>query len=144
MLHRVKKQQDENKDKWIGVGGKLEYGESPIACVRREITEETGLTVEHPDFRGIITFVSDEWGVEYMYLFTADQFSGSLSDCDEGELEWVDFGADGSGLARLNLWEGDRIFLQLLQQEAPFFFLTLHYQGGEAGFAPAGVCTTLE
>ena len=72
MLHRIKKENDENKDKWVGIGGKFESGESPFDCVRREILEETSLKVEHPKYRGIVTFVSDIYGTEYMHLFTAD------------------------------------------------------------------------
>ena len=86
VLHRTKKQHDENGDKWIGVGGKFEYGESPEECAMREVKEETGLTMLDPRFRGLVTFVSDEWGVEYMHLFTCTKFSGTLTDCDEGEL----------------------------------------------------------
>ena len=86
ILHRTKKQHDENGDKWIGVGGKFEYGESPEECALREVKEETGLTMLNPRFRGLVTFVSDEWGVEYMHLFTCTEFSGALTDCDEGEL----------------------------------------------------------
>lgn len=125
MLHRVKKQNDENRDKWIGVGGKFEPGESPEECMLREVQEETGLKLNSWRFRGIVSFVSDEWGSEYMHLFTADDFSGSLKDCDEGELEWV----EKSRLPELPLWQGDRIFLELLDREEPFFSLKLCYRG---------------
>lgn len=125
MLHRVKKEQDLNKDKWIGIGGKFEPGESPEECVRREALEETGLMLSTLRFRGIITFVSDQFGTEYMHLFTCDSFSGQPHPCEEGELAWVDKRA----LRSLNLWEGDRIFLDLLEQNAPFFSLKLQYQG---------------
>lgn len=124
MLHRVKKQNDENKDKWIGIGGKLEYGESPFDCVKREILEETGLIVSKPRYRGIITFVSDEFGTEYMHLFTASDYTGSIKQkCDEGNLEWV----KKTNLSKLNLWEGDKIFLNLLDTEERFFSLKLCY-----------------
>lgn len=125
MLHRVKKTVDENKDKWIGIGGKFEEGESPEDCVIREVSEETGLTLNSWRYRGIVTFVSDEWGTEYMHLFTADGFQGQLKDCDEGELAWI----KKSELLRLTLWEGDRIFLRLLDSDEPFFSLKLRYQG---------------
>ena len=125
MLHRVKKQNDGNRDKWIGVGGKFEPGESPEECMLREVQEETGLKLKSWRFRGIVSFVSDEWGSEYMHLFTADDFSGSLKDCDEGELEWV----EKSRLPELPLWQGDRIFLELLDREEPFFSLKLCYRG---------------
>lgn len=124
MLHRVKKQNDINKDKWIGIGGKFLEEESPEQCLLREAREETGLTLTSWKCRGIVTFLSDQGG-EYMYLFTADDFIGTLKVCDEGDLEWVsrDF------LYDLPMWEGDKIFLDLLWQDAPFFLLTLRYQG---------------
>lgn len=125
MLHRVTKQNDENHDKWIGIGGKFEPGESPEDCLVRECREETGLTLTDYRFRGIVTFVSDEWGTEYMHLFTAVGFTGTLHPCDEGELAWI----KKARLRELTLWEGDRIFLQLLEENAPFFSLKLRYQG---------------
>ena len=126
MLHRVKKEVDENKDKWIGIGGKFEEGESPEDCLLREVREETGLTLTSWRCRGIVTFVSDEWGTEYMHLFTADTWEGALrQDCDEGELEWI----DREKLLSLPIWEGDKIFLRLLDQDAPFFSLKLRYEG---------------
>ena len=125
MLHRTKKENDENHDKWIGVGGKFESEESPEDCLLREVKEETGLTLLSYKFRGLITFVSEEWGTEYMHLFTADQYTGNLKECDEGELVWVPKDRIGS----LALWEGDKIFLRLLQQEKSFFTLKLKYQG---------------
>ena len=125
MLHRVKKQQDENAGKWIGVGGKFEEGESPDDCVRREVREETGLSLDTVRFRGIVTFVSDTWGTEYMHLFTSDRFSGTLHPCDEGELAWVPV----DRVPELNLWEGDRVFLDLLARNTPFFSLKLVYRG---------------
>ena len=125
MLHRTKKVNDENHDKWIGVGGKFEEGESPEECMLREVQEETGLTLTAWRYRGIVTFVSDEWGSEYMHLFTADGYTGPLKSCDEGELEW------GEKRRRLSLpiWEGDKIFLRLLDSEQPFFSLKLRYEG---------------
>ncbi len=125
MMHRVKKKQDVNQDKWIGIGGHLEEGESPEECLLREAEEETGLTLTSWRFRGVITFQSIGWGTEYMCLYTADQFEGTLTECSEGELLWV----PKDKLATLNLWEGDKIFLRLLAQDAPFFSLKLTYQG---------------
>ena len=125
MLHRTKKENDENRDKWIGVGGKFEYGESPEDCVKREVLEETGLTLTSYRYRGIVTFVSNEYGTEYMHLFTASDWSGTLKECDEGDLEWI----DKHRLFDLTLWEGDRIFLRLLDSETPFFSLKLQYAG---------------
>lgn len=130
MLHRVKKENDCNKDKWIGVGGKFEPGESPEECLLREVKEETGLTLTSYRFRGIITFISDEWGCEYMHLFTADGYEGELQeyqmrDCNEGELVWI----PKDELETLKLWEGDKIFLRLLQERENFFSLKLRYEG---------------
>lgn len=125
MLHRVKKQQDPNAGKWIGVGGKFEENESPDDCLLREVQEETGLTLTHWQCRGIVTFVSDEWPTEYMHLFTADAFTGTLTDCNEGTLAWV----PRREVLDLNLWEGDRVFLKLLSEDAPFFLLKLVYRG---------------
>ena len=123
MIHRVKKKNDANHDKWIGVGGKFEDKESPDDCLKREVSEETGLTLENYLFRGIVTFVSNEWDTEYMYLFTADRFDGELSECDEGTLEWV----DKKRLSELNMWQGDRIFLGLIADNHSFFSLKLCY-----------------
>ena len=125
MLHRVKKEQDENRDKWVGIGGKFEPGESPEDCAIREVFEETGLTMHTWAYRGIVTFVSDEWGTEYMHLFHSEDFSGTLKDCDEGVLEWV----DKKALLHLPIWEGDKIFLRLLDTDHSFFSLKLRYQG---------------
>lgn len=125
MLHRVSKKQDVNKDKWIGIGGHFEEGESPEDCLLREAYEETGLTLTSWKFRGIVTFTQEGYGTEYMCLYTADEFSGELKDCDEGILEWV----KKEELLKLNLWEGDKIFLRLLNENAPFFSLKLSYQG---------------
>ena len=110
MIHRIKKENDLNKDKWVGVGGKLEEGESPFDCVRREVYEETGVIIKEPRYRGIITFVSDKWGTEYMHLFTATDYDGEIDyDCDEGKLEWVKKELAPS----LPIWEGDKIFFRL-------------------------------
>ena len=125
MLHRIKKEQDENRDKWIGIGGKFEEGESPEECVLREAKEETGLTLTDYKYRGIVTFVSDIWPCEYMHLFTADGYEGELKDCDEGVLEWL----PKDKLYGLPMWAGDRIFLDLLDRGAPFFSLKLVYRG---------------
>lgn len=125
MLHRTKKQQDENAGKWIGVGGKFEQGESPDECLCREVREETGLTLTRWRFRGIVTFVNTLYPTEYMHLFTADGFTGNLIECSEGELAWK----DKTAVTDLPLWEGDRIFLQLLAQDTPFFLLKLEYEG---------------
>ena len=125
MLHRVKKENDLNRDKWIGVGGKFEPGESPEECLLREVREETGLTLTDWRFRGIVTFVSDRWPTEYMHLFTAGGFTGRLRECGEGMLEWV----PRERLPALPHWEGDAIFLDLLARDAPFFSLKLRYEG---------------
>ena len=123
MLHRVKKEKDINKDKWIGIGGKFLPGETPEACVLRETLEETGLTLTNYAYRGIVDFYADGTE-EQMYLFTADGFEGSLKECDEGDLQWV----SREFLYDLPMWEGDKIFLDLLWQGAPFFRLSLHYE----------------
>ena len=125
MLHRVKKEADINKDKWIGIGGKFLPEESPDECLLREAKEETGLTLTNWQCRGIVTFLNDRCEGEYMYLSTADGFEGDLKECDEGDLQWV----DRAFLDRLPKWEGDQIFLDLLWQNAPFFLLTLRYSG---------------
>ena len=125
MLHRVKKKNDINKDKWIGIGGKFEGEESPDECLLREAKEETGLTLTSWRCRGIVTFVPEGGEGEYMYLFTADSFEGEMQVCDEGDLQWV----SREFLWSLPMWEGDRIFLELLWQDAPFFLLTLRYRG---------------
>lgn len=126
MLHRVKKVNDMNHDKWIGVGGKFELGESPEECLLREVKEETGLTLTKYSLRGIVTFASNEWG-EYMYLFTATEYEGELQACDEGELVWV----PKADIEKLNLWEGDKVFFRLLEESEDFFSLKLRYEGEE-------------
>ncbi len=125
MLHRVKKKNDINHDKWIGIGGKFEEKESPEDCALREVKEETGLTLTSYAYRGLVTFVSDRYETEYMHLFTADGFTGELIDCDEGTLEWV----DKALVPTLPTWAGDRIFLDLLARDVPFFSLKLEYVG---------------
>ena len=123
MMHRVKKEQDINKDKYIGVGGHFEYGESPDECLMREVMEETGLTLTSYRARGIVTFIYGEYVCEYMHLYTADGYEGDITDCDEGELIWI----DKNKVFDLNIWEGDRIFFRLLNEDRPFFSLKLVY-----------------
>ena len=126
MIHRIKKKHDVNKDKWIGIGGKFERGESPEDCILRETKEETGLTLTDYRLRGVLTFVynDDDEEMEYIFIYTADGFAGELAECNEGTLEWV----PKTQIDRLNLWEGDRIFHYLLDEDAPFFSLKLRYQ----------------
>jgi len=125
LLHRIKKKNDINKDKWIGIGGKFEEGESPEDCIVREAQEETGLKIE-PVYRGIVTFISDGMDeTEFMHLFTAKRFSGEIRECDEGTLEWI----PKENVAKLPHWDGDMIFLSLLNQDVPFFSLKLTYKG---------------
>jgi len=131
LLHRTKKENDLNKDKWIGIGGKFEDKESPEECVLREVKEETELTLTHYEYRGIVTFVSDIYETEYMHLFTADAFEGYPGVCDEGDLEWI----GKKEFAELPQWEGDRIFLELLEKKVPFFSLKLQYEGEKLVFA---------
>lgn len=123
MLHRTVKKNDVNKDKWIGVGGHFEQGESPEECLLREVKEETGYTLTSWKYRGIVTFVYGEDIVEYMSLYTADGFEGELHECDEGQLEWV----EKTKISALELWEGDKIFFRLLNEGRPFFSLKLVY-----------------
>ena len=125
MLHRTKKQNDQSHDKWLGIGGKFEDKESPEECAMREIKEETGLTVTDYKYRGIVTFVSDKWETEYMHLFTVTGFTGDIIECDEGELEWI----KKSEMLKLPMWEGDKIFLNLINKDVPFFSLKLVYNG---------------
>ena len=127
MLHRVKKDGDVNRDKWVGVGGHFEAGESPEECMAREVLEETGLTVTEYAYRGIVTFVSDEYSDEQMHLFTVTGVTGALCECDEGVLEWI----DKKHLRSLPMWEGDKIFLDLIDTPCPFFSLKLVYRGSE-------------
>ena len=125
MLHRVKKKNDLNEHKWVGIGGHAEEGESPEDCLLREAKEETSLTLTSWRFRGLVTFVSDQWGTEYMCLYTADRFEGELIPCPEGTLRWIPKGE----VETLALWEGDRVFLRLLEEEEGFFSLKLSYRG---------------
>ena len=131
MLHRIKKENDLNHDKWIGIGGKFEDKESPEDCLLREAYEETGLTLTDSRYRGIVTFVSDRWPTEYMHLFTADGYEGELKECDEGVLEWL----PRNKLRELPHWEGDLIFLDLIEQDVPFFSLKLCYESENLVFA---------
>ena len=125
MLHRVKKENDLNRDKWVGIGGKFEDGESPEECNAREVLEETGLTLLSSHYRGIVTFVSDKWETEYMHIFHSDSFTGEIKECDEGALEWI----DKQELYNKPIWEGDKIFSRLLEKPSPFFSLKLEYTG---------------
>ena len=135
MLYRNKKKNDVNGGKWIGVGGKLEENESPDEALLREVKEETGLTLTSYRFRGIITFVSDTWEGEYMYLYTADGFDGEIIECNEGELLWV----DKSSVLDLPTWEGDRIFLtRLLYDDPELMFIKLTYEGDDLVSAVEG------
>lgn len=127
MLHRTKKENDANRDKWIGVGGKFEADETPQECLLREVYEETSLTLTSYSLRGIVTFISDEWETEYMFLFTSGEYEGEVSDCNEGELVWI----EKKEVMNLNLWEGDKIFLKLLTEDVGFFSLKLRYRGDE-------------
>ena len=125
MLHRTVKKNDVNKDKWIGVGGHFEADESPEECLLREVWEETGYTLTSWKFRGIITFVTDRYETEFMHLYTADDWEGEMIECNEGNLEWLD---KKEGF-NLKVWEGDKIFLRLLNERTDFFSLKLVYDG---------------
>ena len=132
MMHRISKKNDVNKGKWIGVGGHFEAGESPEDCLLREVYEETGLKLTSWRYRGIVTFIFEDDPAEYMSLYTADGFEGSVTkpdgtmiECSEGKLAWN----KKSELDSLNLWEGDKIFLRLLAEDEPFFSLKLTYEG---------------
>ncbi len=125
MLHRIKKENDANKDKWIGIGGHFEEGESPEDCLLREVREETNLTLTSYRLRGVISFLSDCWDTEYMFLYTADAYEGEIGECNEGKLEWI----DKREVYELPIWEGDKIFFRLLETELEFFSLKLRYEG---------------
>jgi 8-oxo-dGTP diphosphatase len=127
MLNRVKKKEDINKGKWIGVGGHFNKGETPNECVRREVFEETGLTLKSLKLRGILTFIADKDFVEYIWLYTSNDFEGQLIECNEGILKWI----DKDKVNQLELWEGDRVFLKLLEEQKEFFSLKLEYEGNQ-------------
>ena len=125
MMHRMKKEHDINKDKWVGIGGHFEQDESPEECLLRETREETGLTLTDYRLRGVITFISDKWQTEYMFLYTATGYEGKIGDCNEGTLEWI----DRTDVYDLPIWAGDRIFFRLLEWRQDFFSLKLRYVG---------------
>ncbi len=125
MLHRTKKENDENAGKWVGIGGHLEAGESPEDCLLREVREETGIELTSFEFRGLVTFVSDEWGTEYMCLYTGGCDTDTLRECDEGELRWI----ENEKVSSLPMWEGDRVFFDLMEKGHSFFSLKLRYEG---------------
>lgn len=127
MMHRVKKEHDINKDKWVGIGGHFEKDESPEECLLREVREETGLLLTGYRLRGIITFISDKWQTEYMFLYTAAEFEGTVGDCTEGTLEWI----DKAKVYELPVWAGDKIFFRLLETRDAFFSLKFRYAGEE-------------
>ena len=131
MLHRIKKKNDLNHDKWVAVGGKFEDKESPEECLLREVREETGLTLTSYKLRGIVTFVSDIYETEYMYIYTADKYEGELIECDEGMPEWIEI----SKIKSLPQWEGDRIFFDYIRNDEPFFSLKLEYEGDKLVYA---------
>lgn len=125
MLHRTKKKNDINKDKWLGIGGKFEEGESPEECMIREVKEETGLMLKNYQLRCIVTYVSTTWETEYMYVFTSNEFEGNLIPCDEGDLQWI----DKDKIMELNTWEGDKIFVEKIQKDNSFFTVKFQYDG---------------
>ena len=125
LFYRTRKKKDPNQGKWIGVGGHIEKGETPEMCVLREVWEETGLHLLDVRARGIVHFRSDVQPDEDMYLFTAEKFTGTLRDCEEGELAWV----EKEKMFSLPMWAGDRVFLQLIQEDRDAFTCTLNYCG---------------
>lgn len=125
MLHRTKKENDQSHDKWLGIGGKFEKDESPDECILREVKEETGLTLTSYQLRGVMTFVSDIWETEYMFIYTADRFEGELTECSEGDLQWI----KKTEVMNLKLWEGDKIFLKKLIDGDGFFTVKMEYEG---------------
>ena len=125
MLHRTKKKNDISKDKWLGIGGKFEEGESPEECIVREVMEETGLKLNSYQLRTIVTYVSTNWETEYMYVFTSNDFTGDLIECNEGDLQWI----DKKEVTKLNTWEGDKIFMEKLQNDNIFFTVKFEYDG---------------
>ncbi|MCI9040124.1 MAG: 8-oxo-dGTP diphosphatase [Clostridia bacterium] len=125
MLHRTKKKNDMNKDKWIGIGGKFQQNESPEECVIREVKEETGLHLKSYQLRCIVTYVSTNWETEYMYVFTSDDFEGNMIECNEGDLQWI----NKNEVTKLNIWEGDKIFIEKMQNDNKFFTVKFEYDG---------------
>ncbi len=125
MLHRTKKKNDINKDKWLGIGGKFEDGESPEECIIREVKEETGLTINKYKLRCAITYVSTNWETEYMYVFTSNDFTGELIECNEGNLKWI----EKDKVTELNTWEGDKIFVEKIKNNDSFFTVKFNYDG---------------
>lgn len=125
MLHRTKKKNDINEGKWLGIGGKFAAEESPEDCIIREAKEETGLALNSVKLRGILTFINTICETEYIYVFTSNDFTGNLIECNEGELKWV----DKNKVTSLNLWEGDKIFVEKIKEESPFFTIKYVYDG---------------
>ena len=125
MLHRTKKKNDINKDKWLGIGGKFEDRESPEECIIREVKEETGLTLNTYKLRCIVTYVSKKWETEYMYVFTSNDYTGKLIECNEGDLQWI----EKDKVTELNTWEGDKIFVDEIQNNNKFFTIKFNYDG---------------
>lgn len=125
MLHRTKKKNDINKDKWLGIGGKFEENESPEECIIREVKEETGLTLKSYKLRCIVTYVSTTWETEYMYVFTSNDFTGEIIECNEGDLQWI----VKNEVTKLNTWEGDKIFVEKLQNDDSLFTIKFEYDG---------------
>ena len=127
MLHRIKKENDYHQGKWNGLGGKFNKGESPEECAIREIKEESGLTIRNPYLKGFITFPNfdgiDDW---YVFVFTIDEFEGKLIDSPEGKLEWI----PNNELTLLNLWEGDKIFLEWVFGDK-LFSAKFNYENGK-------------
>ncbi len=124
LIRRGNKKNDGSQGKYMGVGGHFEEKEGPYDCAIREVKEETGLDII-PKYRAIVTFASDKYETEQMHLFTATEFSGEIIKCDEGELYWI----EKSKLYDLPMWEGDYVFLDLLEKRTDFFTIKLSYVG---------------